>query len=187
MSLQRRLPSREIAVLMTTLIIQQRAGGDVVRALQDLSDTLDKRRETLREVATIMAGAVYTSYIVPILGLGALLLLNTINPQTLDRMTSEPVGIVALVVAGIALRARVGRDPANDEDRVVIDPALTGLAGAVLLRRSDPRAGAAALALGGRAPRAQRGAEPTTCAIAALPGSCSTRSARGLARCCWRG
>ncbi len=101
LSLQRRLPSREIAVLMTTLIIQQRAGGDVVRALQDLSDTLDKRRDTLREVATIMTGAVYTSYIVPILGLGALLLLNAINSQTLDRMTTEPVGIVALVGASI--------------------------------------------------------------------------------------
>ena len=36
-SLQRRLPSREISVLMTTLIIQQRAGGDAVRALQELS------------------------------------------------------------------------------------------------------------------------------------------------------
>jgi tight adherence protein B len=100
-SLQRRLPSREIAVLMTTLIIQQRAGGDVVSALQDLSDTLDKRRDTLREVATIMTGAVYTSYIVPILGLCALLLLNSINSQTLDRMTSEPAGIAALVVASI--------------------------------------------------------------------------------------
>ncbi len=100
-SLQRRLPSREIAVLMSTLIIQQRAGGDVVRALQELSDTLDARRETLREVRTLMAGAIYTSYIVPLLGIGALLLLNSVESQTLDRMTSKPLGIAALVVAGI--------------------------------------------------------------------------------------
>lgn len=97
--LQRRLPSREIAVLMTTLIIQHRAGGDVVRALQELSTTLDARRETIREVRTIMAGAVYTAYIVPLLGVGSLFLLNTVNSRTLERMTSSPVGIAALIVA----------------------------------------------------------------------------------------
>jgi tight adherence protein B len=100
-SLARRLPSREIAVLMSTLIIQQRAGGDLVRALQDLSSTLDMRRETLREVRTLMAGAVFTSYIVPLLGVGALLMLNSINSRTLPRMTSSPIGIAALVIAGV--------------------------------------------------------------------------------------
>jgi tight adherence protein B len=100
-TLARRLPSRELAVLMTTLIIQQRAGGDLVRALQDLSNTLDMRRETLREVRTLMAGAVFTSYIVPLLGLGALVMLNSINSQTLPRMTSSPIGIAALVIAGV--------------------------------------------------------------------------------------
>lgn len=100
-SLARRLPSREIGVLMSTLIIQQRAGGDLVRALQDLSSTLDMRRETLREVRTLMAGAVFTSYIVPLLGIGALLMLDSINSKTLPRMTSSPIGIAALVLAGI--------------------------------------------------------------------------------------
>ncbi|MBV8999721.1 MAG: type II secretion system F family protein, partial [Solirubrobacterales bacterium] len=97
--LQRRLPSREIAVLMTTLIIQHRAGGDVVRALQELSSTLDARRETMREVRTVMAGAIYTSYIVPILGVGSLFVLNTVNSRTLSRMTTQPLGIAALVIA----------------------------------------------------------------------------------------
>jgi tight adherence protein B len=98
-SLQRRLPSREISVLMTTLIIQQRSGGDAVTALQELSHTLDMRRETLREVRTLMAGALFTSYIVPVLGIGSLLLLDGINPQTLHAMTTKPLGIAALVVA----------------------------------------------------------------------------------------
>jgi tight adherence protein B len=100
-SLSARLPSREISVLMATLVIQQRAGGDVVRALQDLSDTLDGRRETMREVRTLMAGAVFTSYVVPVIGIGALLLLNSINSKTLHRMTTSPVGIAVLVIAGL--------------------------------------------------------------------------------------
>jgi tight adherence protein B len=96
-----RLPSRELSVLLTTLIIQQRAGGDVVHALTELSATLDERRQTLREVSTLLAGAVYTSYLVPLLGVGALLLLNTVNSQTLHDMTSRPLGLITLAVSAL--------------------------------------------------------------------------------------
>lgn len=99
--LRRRLPSREIAVLLNTLIVQQRAGGDTVSALRELADTLTARRETNREVRTLMSGAIYTAYVVPSLGVFALLLLNGINPRTLEQMTSTPVGIATLVIAGV--------------------------------------------------------------------------------------
>jgi tight adherence protein B len=99
-SLQRRLPSREISVLLTTLIIQQRTGGDAVTALRELSGTLDQRRQTLREVATLLAGAIYTSYVVPLLGVGALLMLNAVNSHVLHDMTTQALGIAALVCAG---------------------------------------------------------------------------------------
>jgi tight adherence protein B len=59
------------------------------------------RRETLREVRTLMAGAVFTSYIVPVLGVASLLLLNGIDSRTLPRMTTNPIGIAALVVAAL--------------------------------------------------------------------------------------
>jgi tight adherence protein B len=99
--LRRRLPSREVAVLMNTLIVQQRAGGDAVSALRELAQTLDSRRETNREVRTLMAGAVYTAYIVPCMGIFTLLLLNTINSRTIPRMTGSAVGIATLIVAGM--------------------------------------------------------------------------------------
>jgi tight adherence protein B len=98
--LRRRLPSREVAVLMNTLIVQQRAGGDAVSALRELAETLDSRRETNREVRTLMTGAIYTAYVVPCMGLFTLLLLNTINSHTISRMTANPIGIAALIVAG---------------------------------------------------------------------------------------
>jgi tight adherence protein B len=98
--LRRRLPSREVAVLMNTLIVQQRAGGDAVSALRELAETLDSRRETNREVRTMMAGAIYTAYIVPGMGIFSLLLLNAINSRTLQQMTSTAIGIATLVAAG---------------------------------------------------------------------------------------
>ena len=142
-ALQRRLPSREIAVLMTTLMIQQRAGGDVVRALHELSSTLDGRRETLREVRTLMAGAVFTSYMVPVLGLASLLLLNAINSKTLDRMTTSPVGIAALVVA--AMLYALGGWRSGARRGWTCDRSRTHRPGGrLLLRGRRPRAHAAA-------------------------------------------
>ncbi len=140
---------------MTTLIIQHRTGGDVVRALHELSSTLDARRETLREVRTVMAGAVYTSYIVPLLGVGSLFVLNAINSRTLSQMTTEPVGIAALVVAAILYAlgwVAIKRRRGSTCDR----PGADRPGGCVLLRRGGPRARAAAQRLAGRAARAER-------------------------------
>ena len=69
-NLGQRLPSRELAVLVSTLAIQQRSGGDLVRALSDMASTLEARRETQREVKTLMAGATASSYVVMFIGAG---------------------------------------------------------------------------------------------------------------------
>lgn len=94
-----RLPSRELSLLTRTLIIQARAGGAVVTALREMSETLEARKELRREVRTLLAGAVYTSWVVLILGIGALFMLNAIAAGTLDRMTSTLVGQVTIAAA----------------------------------------------------------------------------------------
>lgn len=40
-----RLPSRELVVLVTTLVLSNRAGGQVVGALRNLTETLEERKE----------------------------------------------------------------------------------------------------------------------------------------------
>jgi tight adherence protein B len=99
-NLGERLPSRELAVLVSTLAIQQRSGGDLVRALSDMATTLEARRETQREVKTLMAGATATSYVVMVIGAAALFLADLTRPGTLDRVASSPLGLLALAVAG---------------------------------------------------------------------------------------
>jgi tight adherence protein B len=100
-NLGQRLPSRELSVLVTTLAIQQRSGGDLVRALSDMAATLEARRETQREVKTLMAGATATSYVVMFIGGAALFLADLTRPGTLDRVAASPLGLGALAVAGI--------------------------------------------------------------------------------------
>ena len=98
-NLGERMPSRELAVLVSTLAIQQRSGGDLVRALSDMAATLEARRETQREVKTLMAGATASSYVVMVIGAGALFLADLTRPGTLDKVAGSPLGLVALGVA----------------------------------------------------------------------------------------
>lgn len=100
--LAERMPSREVGVLVSTLIIQQRMGGDVVRALQDMADTLDQRKDLLREVRTLMSGSVYSGYLVVAMGVGTIFILNLIQPGVVDKMVHKPIGIIALTIAGLA-------------------------------------------------------------------------------------
>jgi tight adherence protein B len=100
-NLGERMPSRELSVLVSTLAIQQRSGGDLVRALSDMASTLEARRDTQREVRTLMAGATATSYVVMAIGAAALFLSDLIRPGTLDKVAGNPLGLLALAVAGM--------------------------------------------------------------------------------------
>jgi tight adherence protein B len=98
--LQQRLPSREVAVLMTTIVIQQRAGGDTVRALQELGGTLEARKDLIREIRTVLSGSVFTSYIVAGIGIATIVLMNVFTPGVMREMTSSAAGLLALGIAG---------------------------------------------------------------------------------------
>ena len=100
-NLRARLPSREVAVLMTTIAIQQRAGGDTVRALSELATTLDARKDLRREVTTLLSGVVFTSYVVAAIGGGTILLLNVMSPGVTKEMTSSFIGLLGIAIAGI--------------------------------------------------------------------------------------
>ncbi|NEY36108.1 hypothetical protein GTU99_28785 [Streptomyces sp. PRKS01-65] len=94
-----RLPSRELVVLVTTLVLSNRAGGQVVGALRNLTETLEERKETRREVRTQLAQVSLTSYAVPVLGVGSLFLMNGVKDGALERMTGSPAGQAAVIVA----------------------------------------------------------------------------------------
>lgn len=55
--LEERLPSREVSVLVSTLVVSARSGGSLVTSLRDIADTLDARKEVRREVRTTLAQA----------------------------------------------------------------------------------------------------------------------------------
>ena len=99
-NMERRLPSREAAILISTLIVSARSGGGLVTALRDIAGTLETRKETRREIRTVYAQAVATAYAVLLMGVGVLFLLDSVHEGTVDTMLRQPLGQIALVVSG---------------------------------------------------------------------------------------
>jgi tight adherence protein B len=87
-------------VLMTTLVIQQRAGGDTVRALTELGHALEARKDLMREIKTLLSGAVFTSYLVVGIGVATIVLMNVMSPGVMREMATSVPGIATLIVTG---------------------------------------------------------------------------------------
>ncbi|MBW5425512.1 hypothetical protein GKQ77_28805 [Streptomyces sp. BG9H] len=94
-----RLPSRELIVLVTTLVLSNKAGGTVVNSLRNLTQTLEDRKETRREVRTMLSEVHATAFTVPLLGLGSLLLINSSNEGALERVTGSPMGQTLILIS----------------------------------------------------------------------------------------
>ncbi|WP_277453699.1 type II secretion system F family protein [Janibacter sp. DB-40] len=99
--LKDRVGTRESNVLISTLIVSARSGGSLVSALRDIAEALDQRKETRREVQTVLAQSVATSNMIVIVAFGILFLLNTIEAGTVQKMTTDLVGQVVLLTAGV--------------------------------------------------------------------------------------
>jgi tight adherence protein B len=98
--LHERVGSREVAVLVSTLVVAARSGGSLVSSLRDIADTLDARKETRREIRTTLSQSLATGYLIIVMGFGMLFLLNSIQPGTVQIMTRNLLGQIALVVSG---------------------------------------------------------------------------------------
>lgn len=98
-ALAERLPSREINVLVRTIVIQSRTGGALTDALTEISQTLEDRKELRREVRTVILGSAMSGYAVMIIGAAAIILLNVFKPGMLDNLASSIPGRIVLIVS----------------------------------------------------------------------------------------
>lgn len=110
-----RLPSRELAVLVNVLVIQARAGGRIVTALQGITEALEIRRDLRREVATLIAGSKATVLAVSFLGAMMVFLVHHTVNGGLRALLANPIGLVIFIVSlglftfGIVMIRRVSK------------------------------------------------------------------------------
>lgn len=97
--LQKRLPSRELAVLVSTLVVAARSGGSLITSLRNISTTLEQRKETRREVKTILSQSVVAGWAISGMGVVMLCGIAVFAPNTLNNMTNSFIGQILLVAA----------------------------------------------------------------------------------------
>jgi len=98
--LRLRVGSREVAVLVSTLVVASRSGGSLVSSLRDIADTLDVRKETRREIRTTLSQSLATGYLIIGMGVGMLFMINMVKGGTVQLMTQKPLGQIALLMSG---------------------------------------------------------------------------------------
>ncbi|GAA4132831.1 type II secretion system F family protein [Actinomadura keratinilytica] len=105
--LRERLPSRELAVLISTLVVAGKSGGSLITALRKISTTLEERKETRREVKTILGQSVVAGWAIGGMGAALFIGIGVMQPETMDKMTSSLIGqavlLVVLVLFTVAL------------------------------------------------------------------------------------
>src|SRR5699024_12517226 len=96
-------------VLLSTLVVASRSGGSLVTALRNIATTLETRKETRREVGTILSETTSTVWALGAMSVGAVLRINAIEPGILRVMTTTVPGRVGQRVGAALFTVRVLR------------------------------------------------------------------------------
>jgi len=79
-----------------------RVGGGarpLASALHDIALALEDRKQLHREVRTAIIGSAFSAYLVPLIGLAAIIFMNIMKPGVLDDMASSFIGRLILLAA----------------------------------------------------------------------------------------
>ncbi|MCX6033019.1 MAG: type II secretion system F family protein [Chloroflexi bacterium] len=110
-----RLPSEELRLMVTTILIQRVAGGNLAHALSVMSDAISARFKLRDEVRTMTAEARYSGMILVVMPFAVLGILNQLMEGAVGQFLGNPVGwvigglFVGVLILGFTLISRVSR------------------------------------------------------------------------------
>jgi len=93
-----RLPSDELKIMMTAILVQAQVGGNLSVALSEMARTLAERKSLQAEVRTLTAEARFTAQIVPVIPLGIILMLRSAMPEMVESLFNTVPGLIAIIV-----------------------------------------------------------------------------------------
>lgn len=95
-----RLPSSELKVMMTAILVQRKVGGNLAKALSEMSHTIAQRKELYDEVRTMTAEARFIALMVPMIPIGLLIIMKNGMPDLVNPLFETPIGLVVLAIYG---------------------------------------------------------------------------------------
>jgi tight adherence protein B len=100
-SLARRSGSEDLDIVITAMLIQQSTGGNLAEILDNVAHTMRERIRIRGEIKTLTTQQMFTGFIIGGLPLALIFLINLINPNYMDPLFTEPIGIAMLYFACI--------------------------------------------------------------------------------------
>ena len=95
----RRNPSGELEILFAAITMQRETGGNLVEGLERMAQTLRERRRLAGETRVLTAESRFVAFILPLMPVGAVMLLNLLFKGYLATLFTVP-GIILVVVCG---------------------------------------------------------------------------------------
>lgn len=106
-SLHRRMPSEDLDLLITSILISQEVGGNLTEIFDNIGDTIRERLRIQGKVASLTAQGKLQGFIVAMLPIGIAVFLNIFNPELMRPMFQHWLGIL-MVVAVVLLEIAGG-------------------------------------------------------------------------------
>jgi tight adherence protein B len=98
--------SYDLELIVTSMLIQRRTGGNLAEVLENIADTIRDRLKIYGEIQTLTAEGRLSGYILAALPFALMLILQLINNNYLNDMISTGIGRVLL--GGALLMIGVG-------------------------------------------------------------------------------
>jgi tight adherence protein B len=99
--LSRRVPSEDLELLVTAVLIQRQVGGNLSEILDRIQDTIRERIRILGQVRTLTAQGRMSGWIVSLLPVGLLGILSVLNPTYVKPLFTHPIGWGILGIATV--------------------------------------------------------------------------------------
>jgi tight adherence protein B len=106
-----RVPSQDLRVMVTGILVQKETGGNLAEILDRTSETIRQRIKIHGEIKTHTAQGRMTGYILCALPIVMLVVINFLNPGYSDVLIHTPIGhtisyigIALLIIGGLIIR-----------------------------------------------------------------------------------
>ena len=103
LALPERVPSIDLKMFVTAVLVQRDTGGNLSEVLTNIADVIRDRFDVKREVDTLTAEARLSARVLSALPVAVFLLMLVVDPGFLKPMIEQFVGRVMLVVAGASI------------------------------------------------------------------------------------
>ncbi|WP_252502114.1 type II secretion system F family protein [Sporosarcina sp. Marseille-Q4943] len=102
-NLQERLPEKELEIVLNTLIVQRKTGGNMAYLLETMQNVIFDRARIKGEIRTLTAQGRYSSVIITILPIALAAYIRLVNPEYFQTLFSHPVGWAMIIYGAFSI------------------------------------------------------------------------------------